>query len=326
MKGIQQMETENTLAKIIDSAGEKASYDAACKRLLANKIILAWIMKSCIEEYKDCDVNEIAEKYIEGNPQVSQVAVHPDEEVNDVEQIVGVSTEDSRIKEGMITYDVRFFAVAPISGEFIKLIINVEAQNDFYPGYPIPKRAIYYCSRMISAQYGTEFTDARYDKVKKVFSIWICLNPSKEKGNSITKYSIKEENLVGNVKEKVTNYDLMTAIIICLGEPDKDNYSGILKLLEVLLSSEREAEEKKKILKNDFSIVMTKALEREVSLMCNLSKGVEEKGIQKGIQQGIISSIKNLMESMGWSVEQAMNALKIPELERQNYMNELKQK
>jgi hypothetical protein len=32
------------------------------------------------------------------------------------------------------------------------------------------------------------------------------------------------------------------------------------------------------------------------------------------------------MESMGWSVEQAMNALKIPELERQNYMNELKQK
>jgi hypothetical protein len=97
-------------------------------------------------------------------------------------------------------------------------------------------------------------------------------------------------------------------------------------LLEVLLSSEREPEEKKKILKNDFSIVMTKALEREVSLMCNLSKGVEEKGIEKGIQKGILSSIKNLMESMGWSVEQAMNALKIPEVERESYINELKQK
>jgi len=40
--------------------------DAACKRLLAIRIILAWIMKSCLEEYRDFDVNEIAEKFIEG--------------------------------------------------------------------------------------------------------------------------------------------------------------------------------------------------------------------------------------------------------------------
>lgn len=31
---------------------------------------------------------------------------------------------------------------------------------------------------------------------------------------------------------------------------------------------------------------MTQKLESEVSLMCNLSKGVEEKGIQKGRQEG----------------------------------------
>ena len=49
--------------------------------------------------------------------------------------------------------------------------------------------------------------------------------------------------------------------------------------------------------------------------MCNLSKGVEEKGIQKGIQQGILFSIRNLMETMGWSVEQATENLKIPEEE-----------
>ena len=37
--------------------------------------------------------------------------------------------------------------------------------------------------------------------------------------------------------------------------------SGILKLLEVLLSSDREVKEKKEILQNDFSIEMTKTLE-----------------------------------------------------------------
>ncbi len=53
--------------------------------------------------------------------------------------------------------------------------------------------------------------------------------------------------------------------------------------------------------------------------MCNLSKGVEE----KGIQQGILFSIRNLMETMGWSVEQAMESLKIPEEEKTKYFEQL---
>jgi hypothetical protein len=320
------MEVENTLSKNITSAGDNASYDASCKRLLANKIILAWIMKSCIAEYRDFDVKEIAEKYIEGSPQISEVVVNPDEETDGGEQIRGASTEDSTIHEGTVTYDIRFLAIVPVTGELLRLIINVEAQNDFYPGYPIIKRAIYYCSRMISSQYETEFTDAHYEKIKKVYSIWICVNPPKNRGNSITRYSVKEENLVGDVKEKVEDYDLLTAVMICLGDSHGDNYSGILKLLDVLLSSERKPEEKKKILENDFSIEMTKSLEREVSIMCNLSKGVEEKGITKGITRGILSSIQNLMESMSWSAEQAMNALKIPEEERSKYANEINKK
>lgn len=58
-------------------------------------------------------------------------------------------------------------ATAPKSGELIRLIINVEAQNNFYPGYPLIKRGIYYCSRMISAQYGTEFSASHYEDIKK---------------------------------------------------------------------------------------------------------------------------------------------------------------
>ena len=77
------MQAENILAKNISAAGRKSSYDAACKRLLANKIILAWIMKSCLVEYKDCDVKEIAECYIEGEPQISSITVNPDESRTD---------------------------------------------------------------------------------------------------------------------------------------------------------------------------------------------------------------------------------------------------
>lgn len=73
------MNADTTVAKNIRVADENASYDAACKRLLSEKIILAWIMKNCLEEYRNCDVDEIAGKYIEGTPQAGEVAVAPDE-------------------------------------------------------------------------------------------------------------------------------------------------------------------------------------------------------------------------------------------------------
>lgn len=327
------MEMENTLAKNIAAARKKAAYDAACKRLLANKAILSWIMKSCLAEYRDLGVDEIADKYIENDPQIADIAVHPDEEAcRDREQIQGANIEDSTIKEGTVTYDIRFYATAPRSGETVSLIINIEAQNDFYPGYPMIKRGIYYCSRMISSQYGTEFTGTHYERIKKVYSIWICVNPPKYRENTITRYGIQEENLIGDIAEKQENYDLLTAVMVCLGRSEDNKYSGILKLLDVLLSSEKEPEEKKRILQNDFGIRMTKKLEREVSQMCNLSQGIEERGIEKGRkegrkegkQEGILASIQNLMESMGWTAEQAMAALKIPESERLSYADGLK--
>ena len=51
--------------------------------------------------------------------------------------------------------------------------------------------------------------------------------------------------------------------------------------------------------------------------MCNLSKGVRE----MGRADGILSSLKNLMETMGLTIEQAMAALKIPDTEKQKYMD-----
>ncbi len=312
------MDGETTIAQGLHTTDDSAGYDAACKRVLSEKAILARIMKACLDEYKDCDVNDIAEKYIEGQPQVSAVPVLPDEGGT---IISGLDTEDKSVREGTVTYDIRFRAIAPGSGEPIALIVNVEAQNDFYPGYPLIKRGIYYCCRMISSQYGREFTGAQYGKIKKVYSIWICMNPPKQRGNSITRYRLVEEHLVGAATEPVQNYDLLSIIMLCLGGPEGENYDGILRMLDVLLSNETGEAEKRKILQDDYNIQMTQAMQREVSVMCNLSKGVEEKGIAKGHAERALSDLRNLMETLGLTIEQAMAALKVPENERQNYMD-----
>ncbi len=209
------MEQRTTLSQSISIAEQKAQYDTACKKVLAEKIIFAWIMKHTMSEYAKYDVREIAERYIVGEPNIAETSVLPDGA--NAPKVSGIGVEDSSVNEGTITYDIQFQAIVPETEEVVQMIINVEAQNDFYPGYPIVKRGIYYCARMISSQYGTVFTKSHYEKIKKVYSIWICMNPPKIRNNTITEYSLVEKNLFGNVKEEKEYYDLMTAVMICLG-------------------------------------------------------------------------------------------------------------
>ena len=312
------MGQETIISETIHTTDKNAQLDAACKQLLSIKIILAWIMKSCLEEYRNFDVNEIAEKYIEGEPVVGKVAVAPDE-TNAVQKVHGMGSEDTSLTEGTVTYDIRFLAAVPVSGELIRLIVNVEAQGDFYPGYPLTKRGIYYCCRMISAQHGTEFADSHYQDIKKVYSIWIAIKPPQKRQNTITRYHIVEENMVGQVTEPIRNYDLMTLLMICLGQPE-DTDCDILKLLDVLLSSEIEATEKQQVLQNDFGIPMTRELEGGLQDMCNLGEVIERESIAKGIAKGIIMSIKNLMDNTGWPVEQAMATLGVPKEDWSKYI------
>lgn len=84
-------------------------------------------------------------------------------------------------------------------------------------------------------------------------------------------------------------------IMVCLGKGEESDVD-ILKLLNMLFSTETDSEDKCQILEEDFKIKITQTLESEVSLMCNLSKGIEEKGIQKGIQKGIMAMISALKE------------------------------
>lgn len=320
----KQTTVENQLAHTITQTEFDSDYDKTAKKLLANKQILAQIMKGCVDEYRECSVDEIAEKYIEGTPEVGTVGVHVDDtnrRPKASEVIVGSNNEDSTLTEGTVRYDVRFDAIAPATNDVtqqdvIRLIINVEAQTAFNPGYPLTKRAIYYCSRMISAQHGPIFKKSEYGKIRKVYSIWVCTKPSDEFQNTLTRYSIRPESLIGNATEKSENYDLMSVVTICLGNPDTENYTGILKFLDVLLSSSRAAAEKKKILEEEFGVAMSEELEREVLIMCNLSQGVKAEGISIGEMRMLIKlvrkgrlTVEEAAEDAGMTVEKFKEAM-----------------
>lgn len=303
------MDEKTNISETIDAAsGRNPRMDNIAKRLLAHKEILAHILKGAVPEYKDCSIQEIID-CIEGEPQVGCVGVHPD-----TTNIHGLPNEDVTITEGKIVYDIRFTARVPNEEGHVSLIINVEAQNKSNPGYSLIKRGIYYCSRLISAQKETEFTHSEYDKIKKVYSIWICTKAPKEIEGSVSHIYLTGENSKNVVFAEKKEYDLLHLVMVYLSE-DLGIKEDMIRLLNSLFSNEIGTETKKDILENDFSIKMTENLDKEVSEMCNISEGVYEKGIEKGETQGRqaekISMIKNA-KAEGMSVEIISRLVKLP--------------
>ena len=278
-------------------------YDRMCKRLLSEKEILGWILHECLDEFKSVEPHEIASRYIEGNPEVSSAPVHADSYA--ASRVEGMNSEDASIDEGTVWYDIRFRALVPNSRELIGMIVNVEAQGVYNPGYPLLKRAMYYCGRMISSQRGQVFSGSDYQMLQKVCSIWICPQPPTDLRNTITSYSVAEHNLVGTARNNKAEYDLLEIVLVC---PDGDRQKkgdGLLRLLGTLIASERSVDERKSIITEEFGIPMTERLSEEVSELGSwLSKGLEDEwerrgleiglkqGIEQGIQQGIEQGIQ----------------------------------
>lgn len=73
------MGKETYLAHTITQTDYEARYDRAAKKLLANKLVLAHILKDCVKEYQACSIMDIAQKYIEGEPEVGTTGVYMDD-------------------------------------------------------------------------------------------------------------------------------------------------------------------------------------------------------------------------------------------------------
>ena len=212
------------------------------------------------------------------------------------ERIDTLNSEANAIKDQTVYYDIRFKAYIPNTEEPVQLIINLEIQLNDTPGYPLVTRGFYYCARMISEQYGTIFTGEHYEKLQKVYSIWICPDPAKKRRNGIFRYHTVQDTVLGKPYETLGSYDLMEVVIVNLGDADKESDLEILDLLNTLFSLSTSSETKKKRLQKDFGIAMTEEFESEVQDMCNLGKALVEQGIEQGVEKKNLSLAKMMIK------------------------------
>ncbi|MBQ7515656.1 MAG: nuclease, partial [Schwartzia sp.] len=288
-------------------------YDQSAKRLLSKRSVMAYILKGTVPEFRQATLSDIAEKYIEGEVQVSAVPVNPDKTNAVGQKLKGLRNEDGSPTEGWVTFDILFHAVAPVTGERIQLIVNVEAQKTFSRKklkYILMKRSVYYACRLISSQKESEFSGKDYNGVRKVYTIWICMESPVEK-SIINHYHLTEHPVFGKYREPRENYDLVNIVMVYLANGPVRN--RMLALLQLLFTETRKsAAEKKKLLQSKYDIDVTSDMEEEMNTMCNLSEGIFE----KGMEQKTIEVIRRLWQAgkdlatikiaSGWTEEQIM--------------------
>ena len=275
------------IAHAIEGNDGKDAYDAEVKKVLSDKTILAWIMKYSMTEFMEYSLEEVRH-CIEEEPKVSSMKLRAG---HTPEAITGMPTESQIPGEGEITYDIRFYAITPTK-EQIKILINIEAQKNYYPGYDLVTRAVFYCARMLSAQLDTEFTPRNYDEIKKVYSIWICMDVPDYAAYTMTGYGMQKKEIYGHMPRKA-RYDLLEVVMICLGKQKEAHRGNRLQgMLSVLLSDSLKPGEKESILEQEYQIKMSVEVKGGIQTMCNLSERIEQRGIAKGIEQGIEQGIE----------------------------------
>jgi hypothetical protein len=127
---------------------------------------------------------------------------------------------------------------------------------------------------MVSSQKERDFVKTNYDDIKRVVSIWICMNMNE---NSMNHYHLTGDVLLGNQKWEGKE-DMISIVLLGLSKelPEHDKDYELHRLLGALLSKSLTQDEKLNIIGNEYDIPLEDEFRKELGSMCNLSQGIVE--------------------------------------------------
>lgn len=221
------------------------------------------------------------------------------------QRITGLNTENQEHAEGLVRFDIVFYV--RMKDGLSQIIINVEAQKDEPQRYGILNRAVFYVSRLISSQKERDFENTEYDDIKRVYSIWVCMNMEE---NSLSHIHLVKDDLVG-YHDWRGKLDLFNIVMIGLAKklPKQGEQYELHRLLGALFAEGLTAGERLNIIKEEYDIPIEQTIEQEVDVMCNLSQGIKEAGIAEGRVEGRAKEIIETGYEFGLSEQDILERL-----------------
>ncbi len=112
------------------------------------------------------------------------------------------------------------------------------------------------------------------------------------------------------------NLDLLNIVMIGITNelPEKDEKYELHRLICALLSNEIQKNQKFDILEKEYNIPVDTELREDVSVMCNLSLGIEERAEARGENKKSEKVVMNMYKK-GYTTEQIMDIVELGEEE-----------
>ena len=310
-----------------------SSKDIEFKRIVHNSDVLSWLIRCNVDEFKDKDISEIKSclklsddgRFVIGSDTV-------------------IDSDDGEVRMDSI-FDIRL----PGTDEDITIIVNIEGQNDSSPRYPLGKRAEFYMSQLVTSQKGVKFTGDHYEKMCKVYSIWIMLDPKPRDRNTVVRYSMKAENIYGDDNRKMPVLDTFNIIFVCVGDydgnlPDVSGFPAALFL-------KGSPEERRGLIEEKYLFSVDDALNRGLESLASIgedtynkifregkaegiaegkaegkAEGIAEgkaEGKAEGIAESSINTAVYLISKEGWTLEKVLSVIDIPDGRRDYVIGEI---
>jgi len=234
-------------------------FDAAFKSIMHRTDILSKLVQGLIPEMEGKDLDYVKR------------CLSPD----GMERIPGRDTELRNDRMGLVKADCIFDIIFPQDEGRVGLILGVEGQGKSNPGYPITNRAMVYSSYLLSDQKDKDFKGSDYEKVKKVYAVWIMLHPKTEYRNRILRYRMKGAcEWPPEPDFTVPDMDLTEIIFVNLGKPDSELSNDMLGMLNTIFTQGLNRQEREMRLRVNYKISIDDELSDELERI-NMSMGSE---------------------------------------------------
>ena len=214
-----------------------------------------------------------------------------------------------RAVQGMEQYDESVKQVLAHKIILANILVNIEAQKDDPSSYYIQNRAVFYACRMVSSQKERDFTGMNYNDIKKVYTIWICMN---QKENSLNYLHLTNEKLMGKTAIEKAG-DLIHIILLGLAKnlPPYTEENKLHRLLGALFTNELTIDEKISIIESEYNIESESELRKDVRKVGGLGESLVESAAEEAWEQGLELGGKQReikfiisMNEKGYTIEQ----------------------
>lgn len=127
--------------------------------------------------------------------------------------------------------------------------------------------------------------------------------------HSMSHIHLTRDDIIGSHNWK-GDIDLLNIVPLGIAEDlsEKAEKYELHRLLGALLSSKLKVDEKLDIIGNEFQIPLESDIRKDVSEMCNLSQGIEDRAYERGTANGLAKAVLRMYKK-GYSIEQISDTL-----------------